>query len=154
MYFKSNLDYFRSFEGNLSIEQFGNLFGFGKSKITTYFSGKTKPSVDFLLELKDRYKISIDDILLSDLNKTKPLHIPEIDIEKHLQISEEKYPERLENYNIIKESNITDEGLISNRDMRLKIKALENTLTVMQSSLAKNILDVESLLQKKVKAKS
>ena len=74
MHFVDNIEYLRSFEGNLSEEKFGELFDFTKGKSNSVFSGRTNPSIDFLIALKEKYLLSIDSLLLEDFKNSKPLH--------------------------------------------------------------------------------
>ncbi len=43
--------------------------GFSASSIANYLSGKSMPSITFLLQLKKAYKIDIDQFLVSEINK-------------------------------------------------------------------------------------
>ncbi len=54
---------------NMTQEQVAEYLGLSRSAYTYYETGKTEPSIQIIIALSELYKISTDEILLSDKQK-------------------------------------------------------------------------------------
>jgi hypothetical protein len=70
-YIKLNINYLVERE-NKGKDGFGNLFNLNRGTIGTYIDGKAKPKIETLQKISEKYNISIDDLVNSQIEKKSP----------------------------------------------------------------------------------
>lgn len=67
-YISLNIKYLANYE-RVTQNEFGSLFGIGKSNISNYVRGKTSPSIKLLMQICERYNLTLDDFVKKELEK-------------------------------------------------------------------------------------
>tara|TARA_R110000822_G_scaffold231631_1_gene363548 strand:- start:190 stop:612 length:423 start_codon:yes stop_codon:yes gene_type:complete len=71
-YISQNIKYLCDKE-KLSQNEFGELFGLGKSVVSMYISEKSTPKLETLMLICEYFKISLDDFINHDLSKLQKI---------------------------------------------------------------------------------
>ena len=90
IYLAPNIQFIRQKE-NLSQEKLATKFGITKQAVGHWETGKNKPDLDSLIELAAYFKISLDDLVFTDLSST--YNTDQLALEKTMKSSLEKLEE-------------------------------------------------------------
>lgn len=75
MYLKNNILFLRKSKG-LTQGQLSEILMVKRTSITNYEAGTSKPELDTLIAICKYFKVKLDDIVNSDLRKSKPINTP------------------------------------------------------------------------------
>lgn len=69
-FISSNIAYLVS-DQNTGKDAFGKLFGLNRGAISSYIDGKSKPKIETLQKISEKFNISLDNLVKQDLSKIK-----------------------------------------------------------------------------------
>lgn len=118
-------------KSNLSQEELANRLGISRQAVSKWERAEAAPDTDNLIKLARLYKISLDDLLLSDIDLMK-------EVDREIEESKEK------GFNETRELDLNDEGItitkgekkvyISNRGVNINTQNLSKVTVIKKTS--------------------
>ena len=90
MNLRSNLKYILHFH-RLTQDEFGAQFGLKKTIMSSYIRGRSLPSLELLINIAEKYNITLDELVVKDLKEIEPWTIYVETGKNTLEGKKEKY---------------------------------------------------------------
>lgn len=127
----------------LKQDEFGANIDLKRGVIGNYVRGKSQPTIETVIKMAQYCNVSVDELLLTDFQKTKPF----INVDGRI----EKLMEFKPNFG---NSNKVSEDSEKYKDYNDRFDDIDSTLTLIKKTLAQTVIDVENLSLKSKKTKS